>query len=292
MKGASRSTHVSRFSEPVLARAPLLLRFLWVLVWPIRAYVRCAPFRRGTGRLVGLLDPLLPNMPTGFVAELPDGSRVALFYREAIGRSARLFGDFEGAEARRLCAHAQSGTTAIDVGANVGIFTIPLAAAVGESGLVVAFEPDPDNAGRLASNIERNGLSNVRIVQAAAGDSESTIELRLAPDPAFHSTMDSREFKGEQQVSIVQTQIDVVWQQEGRPAVSAMKIDVEGAEISVLRGCERVLGTCRPALLVEAATREEFGQVAEWLRARGYSPSQPAGFAPWNFLFLPISSAL
>lgn len=291
MKGESHSSHVSRFSEPVLARAPLLLRCLWVLAWPIRVYVRRAPFRRGTGRLVGLLNPLLPNMPAGFVAELPDGGRVALFYREAIGRSALIFGEFEGVETRQLSAYARGGTMAIDVGANVGVLTIPLAAAVGESGLVLALEPNPDNARRLASNIERSGLSNVRIVQAAAGDSESSIELRLAPDPAFHSTMDSHAFKIGQQVSIAQTRIDVVWQQYGRPTVSAIKIDVEGAEIVVLRGCECVLEACKPALLVEAATREEFGLVGEWLSVRGYTPSQPAGFAPWNFLFLPIGSS-
>jgi FkbM family methyltransferase len=209
-----------------------------------------------------------------------------LLYREAIGSSVLLYGDFEGAEIRHLLGYVEPGSVAIDVGANIGIFTIPLAKTVVD-GFVLAFEPHPGNVERLTSNIERNKLSNVEVIQAAAGDCEGTIQLQLASDPAFHSVVSSETKKGEQDVlSVRQRQIDLVWNELDRPVVSAIKIDVEGAEIPVLRGCQNVLATCGPALLIEAASEERLEQVTTWLTSRGYAASQPTGFAPWNFLFL------
>ena len=263
-----------------------LLRILWMLAWPIRCYVRRTPLRRGTGRLAGLLIHLLPKAPSGYVADLREGGTVELLYREAIGSSVLLYGSFEGAEIRHLLGYVEAGTVAIDVGANVGIFTIPLAKAVAD-GRVVAFEPHPGNVQRLTSNIARNKLSNVEVIQAAAGDFEGTIELRVAADPAFHSIATSETTEGEQgRLSIRQRRIDLVWNEFGQPVVSAIKIDVEGEEIRVLSGCEDLLATCSPALLIEAASEERLERLTAWLTRRGYAPSQPSGFAPWNFLFL------
>ncbi len=65
-----------------------------------------------------------------------------------------------------------------------------------------------------------------------------------------------------------------------------MKIDVEGAELSVLRGAEELIATCRPLLQVEANTAGALQELRAWVLPHGYRDAQPRGFMPWNYLFL------
>ena len=73
--------------------------------------------------------------------------------------------------------------------------------------------------------------------------------------------------------------------QAGRPAVSVVKIDVEGAELNVLNGATKLLESCRPHLMMEANTRDELRVIEDFLAPYGYSRSRPVGFMPWNYLF-------
>src|ERR687885_83981 len=128
----------------------LLFRFLWPLTWPIRRYWIRSERKLGKSLLVDrVLKPLLPAPPAGFEAELPGGGRVFLHYREDVGLVTLLGGGFEQAELEAAREHARAGSTAIDVGANVGVFTVVLARAVGPAGRVLAFEPFPANVRRL-----------------------------------------------------------------------------------------------------------------------------------------------
>jgi hypothetical protein len=80
--------------------------------------------------------------------------------------------------------------------------------------------------------------------------------------------------------------IDQLWNERNQPMISFCKIDVEGAELLVLKGAERVLRACRPALLLEADRGPILESLASWLAERGYRCSHRAGFAPWNHLFV------
>src|SRR5919199_1573357 len=133
----------------------LLLRLLWPLSWPVREYWLRSERKLGKRFLVDrVLKGVLPAPRRGFEAELPGGGRVFLHYREDIGLVTLLGGGFERAELEAARAHARARTTAIDVGANVGVFTVALALAVGPEGRVLAFEPFADNVRRLERNLE------------------------------------------------------------------------------------------------------------------------------------------
>src|SRR5918912_2561693 len=137
-----------------------LLRLLWPLTCPVRAYWLRSERKLGKKLLLDrLLKGLLPAPPRGFEAELPGGGRVFLHYREDIGLVTLLGGGFERAELEAARTHARPGTTAIEVGANVGVFTVALALAVGPDGRVVAFEPFAENVRRLEQNLALKGLS-------------------------------------------------------------------------------------------------------------------------------------
>jgi FkbM family methyltransferase len=199
------------------------------------------------------------------------------------------FGEFEGAEVRALCACASPGSAAIDVGANVGMVTIPLALAVGNQGKVIAFEPVAASAARLRENLRLNGLTHVVVHEVALGEQDGEITLQLGSDPVFHSSTEVLgPWRTDESVRVPCRTLDAVWEAEGRPSVSVVKIDVEGAELSVLKGGRGLLAQERPALLLELLDAN-YDEVVGWLRDLGYRPSRPRGFAPWNHLFLPVT---
>ena len=263
----------------------LLLRLLWPLTWPLREYWIRSERKLGKRLLVDrLLKRLLPAPPRGFEAELPGGGRVFLHYREDIGLVTLLGGGFEQAELEAAREHARAGSTAIDVGANVGVFTVVLARAVGTGGRVLAYEPSAENACRLQENVHLNGLDNVEVRGKALGDEPGELELRLGTDPGFHSTaaVDEGRAAGES-LRVVTTTLDEEWEAAGRPPVSFVKIDTEGAEEGVVLGGRDLLREERPVLLVEV--RDE--RVLALLRGLRYDDVRPRGFAHGNVLFVP-----
>src|SRR4029077_12076424 len=71
-----------------------------------------------------------------------------------------LHGDVEPVIQEILAGRLQPGMGFYDLGANIGFFSLLAAKLVGTTGKVFSFEPDPENAGRLVRNIERNGFTN------------------------------------------------------------------------------------------------------------------------------------
>jgi FkbM family methyltransferase len=263
--------------------------FLWKLAGPIRVYVRHCPFQRGKGLLVRrLLLPTLPPDPALFVARLPGGGLIRLHPRETIGFATLLDGGFETSEITCAIERSPAGTTTFDVGANVGIFSVALGRAVGPDGHVVAVEPDPANVRRLLDNLAFNSIGNARVVEAAASDREEIVELHLADDPAYNSVVAIEGRHAQTGTAAVQSvRLDQIWDDLGRPTVSFVKIDVEGGEVSVLRGSKVMIAATRPALLVEANDVRRLTLLRSELEPHGYRDDPQPGFQPWNHLFVP-----
>jgi FkbM family methyltransferase len=260
----------------------------WALVRPLRAYLRHSP----PGRVHGVVEfcltrAILPLAPETFVAKLPSGGELELSYRERIGLSTLLNGPFETAEVAALCRLAESGSTAVDVGANVGIFTIPLAFAVGARGRVLAFEPGPQTAARLRANVGRNALANVDVFECALGERAGPMTLRLGSDGAFNAVVDLDPASGP---TVRLERLDDVWRRSGSPRVSMLKIDVEGGELGVLEGARELVEAMHPVILLEAADPAVSTTLSEWLELFHYTRRSEPGFQPWNHLFVPTAS--
>jgi FkbM family methyltransferase len=233
-----------------------------------------------------LVTPLMPPSPASFIAQLPGGARIALRYRETLGLITLIHGGFEVAETRCLRAAARPGTCVIDVGANVGIFTICLGSALRSSGSAWAFEPWPSNVERLRDNVRLNHLSNIEVYPLALGNRAGEAAFHLSDDPAFHSVGALPQGRDSgRMVSVRMDRLDNIWRQAGRPTVSLIKIDVEGAEAQVLEGAQELIERDKPHLLLEANSADHLDLLVSWLGPRGYSFDQPPGFAAWNYLF-------
>jgi len=273
---------------PALSAEPVTFGRLWAIAGPIRRYVRGFPIHRGKGLLIRrILLPILPPDPAVFVARLPGGGIVHLHPRETLGFATLVYGGFEPAEISGAIELATPGTTAFDIGANVGIYSVAMGRAVGRDGMVVAVEPDTTNVSRLRDNLALNGLTNAEIVEAVAGEHDGIVDLQVADDPAYHSVVEiERGHAAVGTMAVRSVPLDRVWEALGRPTVSFVKIDVEGAEPSVLRGAREMLRFEHPALLIEAKDEARLALLRSELEPLGYRRMARPGFLPWNHLFL------
>lgn len=156
------------------------------------------------------------------------------------------------------------GDVVLDVGANVGFYSLLAARAAGKAGRVVAFEPLQRNVERLRRHLELNHLSEVEVIQAAVSDSSG---VRWFSKGEYEATgrLDS---SGE--IEVAALSLDDFHAQGKLPRVDVIKIDVEGAELEVLRGAARVLTALRPCLVVELHNPEMDRECPAFLRRLGY----------------------
>ena len=164
-------------------------------------------------------------------------------------------GSFEPNEFAFLDQVLKAGMVFVDVGANDGYYTLFAARRVGLTGRVVAVEPSTRERVNLQRNLDCNRLDNVSIVPAALGAAPGLADLRLAHGAhAGHNTLGNFAHDGVVAESLERVKVetlDGVVTQLGLTRVDFVKIDVEGAEASVIAGARRVATSMRPLMLLE-----------------------------------------
>jgi FkbM family methyltransferase len=139
----------------------------------------------------------------------------------------------------------QQGMVFVDVGANIGSHTLNAARLVGDTGSVFAFEADPETYSLLIGNIELNGLANVIARQTCVSDHVGTVSFYKHRDSAKSSIVD----RGEKlSVTLPSEKLDNLIPANAK--IDILKVDVEGAELSVLRGASRIFLDQRPPSVV------------------------------------------
>ena len=154
-----------------------------------------------------------------------------------------------------------------DVGANAGFFTLLASRFVGPRGRVYAFEPVPDSIGSIRDQIRVNSLANVTVVEKAVDRVAGSAAFSY--DPAVNAVAHlGGPASGERQLVVETTTLDDFAAAAGFP--HALKLDVEGAEVSVLEGAARVLES-RPRWLIELHGLEQGRGVVDILRKHDYT---------------------
>jgi FkbM family methyltransferase len=238
-----------------------------------------------SGRAAHLIAGSTVDPGSQVVARTPRGGRVQFAAGTALASSTWETGELELEELLWSGRLAVPGSHAIDVGANVGLFTVDLSRAVGPTGRVIAVEASAVTADLLRSTIESNGCRNVDVVVAAAAAVTGEVELKLTPDPA-HPSIAAEMIYGQiplGSVKVPGVTLDDLWLKAGRPQVSFVKIDVEGAEEDVLRGALEMIAACRPSMIVEVFYDERVAPLVALLPR--YEAVAVPGFISWNYLF-------
>jgi FkbM family methyltransferase len=144
-------------------------------------------------------------------------------------------GGFEQREIEVLCSFINPGDVVFDVGANIGLYTLPMSRAVGATGTVVSFEPDPDNLRILKHNIAANNCNNVLVMPFALGTEDGEMDLYQVDSNRGYLSFADLSGTG-RSVKVRVRRGDNVLREQGIDKPSIVKIDVEGAEPLVISG--------------------------------------------------------
>ncbi|MDH5495800.1 MAG: FkbM family methyltransferase [Candidatus Bathyarchaeota archaeon] len=149
------------------------------------------------------------------------------------------YGVWEMHETELFKRAVRKGMIVVDLGANIGWYTLIAAKLVGKKGKVYAFEPEPDNCALLRKNVQLNGYSNVIIERKAVLDRYGSIRLFLNSDNlGDHRIYDSHD--GRKSITVEGTTLDEYFRNE-HDNIDVIKIDIQGAEMAALLGMDRVI---------------------------------------------------
>src|SRR5262249_9077095 len=167
--------------------------------------------------------------------------------------------------------HLRPGMIFYDIGANIGFFSLLAARLVGPSGRVVAFEADPEIGARLRANADKNSFSWINVEQqAVCAESRDVFFQRadasLTPDRGLGHIVDR-----ESPATICVRGVSLDDYAQNAPSPDFVKCDVEGAEVEVFRGAERVLREKRPTILCEMHSEDNRRALEAIFSRAGYS---------------------
>ncbi len=161
--------------------------------------------------------------------------------------------------------------TFLDVGANVGKYSVILGNQLKENGKVFAFEPEPSNLKALKKNLELNKLTNVIIIPFACSDKKDKLKLYLnEKNSGGHSLIKKQKKFIEVEVDT----LDNIIKKYKIKKVHLIKIDVEGAEADVLKGAKIILERDHPRIIFEAWDKEHFEIIKKVLTPFKYQIKQ------------------
>lgn len=178
-----------------------------------------------------------------------------------------------------------------DVGANIGFMSLVASRAAGPSGTIVAFEARPEIAAALERNLHLNGV-DARVYAAAVSDSTGTAELLVAHHPGGSTTEPERAYDTVARVTVPRIALDDLIGDD-LPLPDVVKLDVEGGEVSAIRGMRRTLERRATTLIFEvdaptlAEVESHYDELTELLAEIGYTtdrlaPGYPGG--GWHVL--------
>jgi FkbM family methyltransferase len=178
---------------------------------------------------------------------------------------------FEAKDIEALHEFVRLGSTVVDVGANIGFFTIHFARWAGRNGCVLAIEPELQNLKTLRRRVSREqGSARIELIEGAASEIDAPVFLIVNPaHPGDHRL-------GAGGVPINGYAIDNLLAARRLVDVSLIKIDVQGAEFRALKGAEKTLRSVQPNLFIEiddvalAEAGSSADEVSDYLSALDY----------------------
>jgi FkbM family methyltransferase len=148
-----------------------------------------------------------------------------------------------------LVSLCRPGDTVLDVGANIGQTALRMSVAIGD-GRVYAFEPDPQNYSDLLGHIQANEVRNIEPYRYALGSGEGIALLRHAESRNRGCVwVDTVDVKGPSHVQVIT--VDHFCASKGLNRVDLIKVDTEGAELSVLKGARMTIERWKPRVFLE-----------------------------------------
>jgi FkbM family methyltransferase len=202
-----------------------------------------------------------------------EGGRVYLNIKESRMMLQRALGCYEPSKHQAFKQFLRPGTTFVDVGCNKGDFTLLASRLVGAQGRVLSFEPHPENCRWIRKSIAKNEYRNIELYELALSDTNGTAQLHLGEKSGFHTLLAGKPQREKGIIEVRTRRLDDLLAEVGfdRP-VGAIKIDVEGADMHVLRGARETISRS-PGIVVFLDVHPHLGvnpqEVCDYLRGLG-----------------------
>lgn len=249
----------------------------------LAATIRAAPLKP----IRNLFRPLASMFPFPVSVRTHGGRKLYVDLRSAIGRGIFVRGEFDPAVLGFLREHLRPGSVFADIGANIGYFSVAALGLVGAPGEVHSFEIDPRSLRCLYRTQGANRSPNHFIHGNGLG-SEPGI-ARIEAESEMGNTHISQSQPGGTGFPVLP--LDTWAPYFERRGLGVIKLDVEGAELEVLRGGARVIAACKPVILCEVieSNLRRFGHsaadVIAFMASLGYTASPLAGSHDVNLVF-------
>lgn len=219
----------------------------------LAAVTRRLPVFTGQGRLVLAADRVLTNSndPASYetVAIVNETGRLVLDLRNWEQKFAFYYGTYES-EYVAATTRLFNGGIFYDIGASIGLYTVPMALTCRKSGgHVRAFEPVPQNLHRLEAQLVENQLGDdlVQIERMALSNEPGTAMMNLCDS----GKPGNAKITGAGQVRVEVSTLDAIWADRGCEHIEFIKIDTEGWDAKILDGGRECVSRCQPSLLIE-----------------------------------------
>ncbi len=195
------------------------------------------------------------------------GREMFVDLRSSIGRGLFATGQFDMEAINPALAALEPGATFIDVGANVGFYSLLALDRVGPTGNVYSFEIDPRPLRCLRKTVAAHGITNLHVVEAAVSDKNGVLSYSPKAEHGHNQIDLTGRIRGP---TIRSVRLDDWLQENGVSRVDVIKVDVEGAEKFVLAGAKNTIAKFKPLLLCEAdeKTTNTFGYKPAELKAQ------------------------
>lgn len=226
--------------------------------------------RRLVAWLSARLDASWTRRP--YIATLkPDQLLLEVTPGDVVGKPIVQFGMYEYAVTSIVRRYLKPGDAFVDVGANIGYYSIIAGQMVGPAGRVLAFEPSPRIRARLERNIALNGFTHVSVRAEAVGRVDGEVRL-IEPNGQDNDGLAFVDADAKGGLAVRSIRLDDLFPETEAPP-SLLKVDVEGGEPDVFAGAQRLFARDdAPSIVFESFAIERDG---EPLRAHGYAVLQP-----------------
>ena len=202
--------------------------------------------------------------------------RIQLDLDDWIQQQIYFLGDYEKEEIDFLYSYLKPGNTFIDIGGNIGIFSLNASGIVGQHGKVIAFEAFAPNFEKIKKNIQRNGISNTTLEHCAISDRKGKLEIYYDENADNVGMASSYLENSTLKVEVDSISLDEYLNIHPLKTVDLIKIDIEGGEFLALQGMKNVLKNHQPAIIIEMnhMTMEKSGtsekEVLQFFSAQEY----------------------
>lgn len=242
---------------------------LWLQL--LRSYCLYFPFMRGKWRLVTWAYQNL-KIPDAHILSKLDGTIcLTLHLNIWVDFNIYCLGLYEYYLANFFKKNINKDMIFLDIGSYIGQYAL-LAAHNAPQGKIFAFEPNHETAQRLKDNINRNHFSNIEVITKAVGDYDGYSKFYIPQQP-FNSSIAAEHAISKNKVMVPITRLDTFYEEQNLTHVDIIKIDVEGAEDSVISGASSLIASTKPMIIIEIGKKSASAGRSEalgFLKTLGY----------------------